>query len=59
MMNGNKKCPQYGIKLASPFRFDIKGFECNSLMRDFTVFAIMKQSLKGLAGWTWGLASWR
>ena len=28
MINGNNKCPQYGIDLASPFRFDIMGAEC-------------------------------
>ena len=29
MINGNNECPQYGIKLAGPFRFDITGAECS------------------------------
>ena len=30
MKNGNIKCPQYQINLASPFRFDTEGAECIS-----------------------------
>ena len=35
-MNGNNECPQYGINLASPFRFDIKGAECMYKTKDIS-----------------------
>ena len=41
MMNGNNKCPQYRINLASPFRFDFKGAECSTFDQFFTTSTLM------------------
>ena len=36
-MNVNNKCPQYGINLVGPFRFDITGAECIKEKRELIV----------------------